>query len=317
MGSTAGFLILAIPWSDLLFRCKPLWPCAEEASEEGQNRQPHREERRQSCLHPSSLSTCIPCAENSNCQGDRSISECSALAHADPWPGISFSIPLLINSSFFKKQCRHPSSRKSSMTTQEAKLHVCLPQHSGISSALNSFYYVEIICSAVCHSARLRAPWGQRQHLWIPSLHPRLAQSLHLVNVRWTRLTVNLLPSARPPRPCGLRKEGLSWPSSSVIWPCLPQTRFSKTLWCFIAQMASPTPLRSHLPRGFVHFLSLHRSLRWSKFNPSSLWFSNLNIETEACGGSQNPASPKPTGCQFAPPKIPPPCPPPPPSQPH
>ena len=97
-------------------------------------------------------------------------------------------------------------------------------------------------------------------------------------------------PRPRPPRPCGLLKEGLSWPSSSVIWPCLPQTRFSKTLRCFIAQMASPHTSQITFSPRLCSFFSLHRSLRLSKFNPSSLRFSNLNIENEACGGSQNPA---------------------------
>lgn len=82
------------------------------------------------------------------------VPELPAFAHADPWPGTSFSVPLLINSfSFSKKQFSHPSSRGSPRTTQEAKLLVC-PPHT--SFALN-LSFDKITRSTAYHPASGRA----------------------------------------------------------------------------------------------------------------------------------------------------------------
>lgn len=99
--------------------------------------------------------------EKSNCKVVPYHFRALCLCYADSWPGVPFSIPPLINSSLFMKQFRHPSSWKSSMTTQEAKPPICLPQYSGVSFAPESLNYVEIICLTDWHPASLRALGGK------------------------------------------------------------------------------------------------------------------------------------------------------------
>lgn len=79
----------------------------------------------------------LVCLKDHTARRLRMVPELPAFAHADPQPGRSFSIPLLINIfSFSKKQFSHASSRRSPRTMQEAKLLVCPPRTS---FALNLF----------------------------------------------------------------------------------------------------------------------------------------------------------------------------------